>query len=156
MSQKTVKVKIFRANEGVNVPQYATINASGLDVMLTQDITLQQRERKVAVTGHFVAIPEGYEIQVRPRSGVALKKGVGVANSPGTIDADYRGEIGVILINNTNELVYLQKGERIAQYVLCEVPKIEWEEVSSIGELGDTERGEGAYGSTGSHEHKLK
>lgn len=143
-----VKVKIINKSENPN-PEYKTKGSAGADIRANENITIHQGQTKVISTGIFVEIPEGYEIQVRPRSGFA-KKGVIVTNSPGTIDADYRGEIKVLLhlLDNIkgNFFFDVKEGERIAQLVLKEVPVIEWEEVE---ELTETERGSGGFGSTG-------
>jgi dUTP pyrophosphatase len=113
---------------------------------LTESICLNPLERKLIPTGLFLEIPAGFECQVRPRSGLALKKGITVLNSPGTIDADYRGEVGVILINLSNEAFVIENGERIAQLIFSKVEQIEFEQVENLSE---TERGAGGFGSTG-------
>jgi len=130
------------------LPTYETTASAGVDLRanLTETITLKSLERTLVKTGVFLEIPEGYEAQVRPRSGLALKKGVTVLNSPGTIDADYRGEVGVILINLSNEDFVIENGERIAQLVFAKVEQAQWLEVET---LSDTSRGEGGFGSTG-------
>jgi len=130
------------------LPTYETTASAGVDLRanLTETITLKSLERTLVKTGVFLEIPEGYEAQVRPRSGLALKKGVTVLNSPGTIDADYRGEVGVILINLSNEDFVIENGERIAQLVFAKVEQAQWLEVKT---LSDTTRGEGGFGSTG-------
>lgn len=130
------------------LPEYQTEHAAGLDLqaVLEEALSLAPLERKLVKTGIFLALPEGTEAQVRPRSGLALKKGITVLNSPGTIDADYRGEVGVILINLSNETVSIEPGERIAQLVLARYESIAWEAVESLDE---TERGSGGFGSTG-------
>jgi dUTP pyrophosphatase len=134
-------------NESLNVlPAYETPQSAGMDVRCTEHIVMNPGERVLAKTGLFVEIPAGFEIQVRPRSGLALKQGVTVLNTPGTIDADYRGEIGVILINHSNTVVEFAKGERIAQLVLSRVERIQWELTDSL--LG-TKRGQHGFGSTG-------
>ena len=117
-----------------------------LRTSIEEPVTLQPLERKLFPTGLFMELPAGYEAQVRPRSGLAMKHGITVLNTPGTIDADYRGEVGVILVNLSNEAFTIEPGERIAQLVLAKHEKIDWEEVA---ELGATERGEGGFGSTG-------
>ncbi len=131
-----------------DLPQYATLWSAGMDIRanLDQAISLLPLERKLIPTGLFIELPEGYEAQIRPRSGLALKKGITVLNSPGTIDADYRGEIGVILINLSNETFVIEDGERICQMVIAEHAKAEWIEVDN---LNDTERGAGGFGHTG-------
>ena len=141
----TVKV-INRGRNGL--PAYSTKFAAGMDVRadLSESITLAPLERAMVPTGLYLEIPVGYEVQVRPRSGLAAKKGVTVLNTPGTIDADYRGEVKVILVNLSNEPFVVEPGERIAQLVLAKHEVIEWEEVE---ELADSARGEGGFGSTG-------
>jgi dUTP pyrophosphatase len=117
-----------------------------LTANIDREYILQPMERKLIPTGIFIELPAGYEAQVRPRSGLALKKGITVLNSPGTIDADYRGEIGVILINLSQEPFMIQDGDRIAQLVIAKYEKAEW---ISVNELGGSERGDGGFGSTG-------
>jgi dUTP pyrophosphatase len=134
-------------NESLNMlPAYETPQSAGMDVRCTEHIVMNPGERVLAKTGLFVEIPAGFEIQVRPRSGLALKQGVTVLNTPGTIDADYRGEIGVILINHSNTVVEFANGERIAQLVLARVERIQWELTDS---LSGTKRGQHGFGSTG-------
>lgn len=130
------------------LPQYATPQSAGMDLRANIDepITLAPLERKLVPTGLFMALPAGYEAQVRPRSGLALKKGVTVLNTPGTIDADYRGEIGVILINLSNEPFVVEDGERIAQMVIA---KHEQPELVVVESLDETERGAGGFGHSG-------
>ena len=130
------------------LPAYATVGSSGLDVRanIEQPITLQSLERTLGPTGLFVEIPLGYEIQVRPRSGLAVKQGLTCLNTPGTIDADYRGEIKVILINLSQEPQIIQPGDRIAQLVLQSIELIEWK---SVDQLNETDRGSGGFGHTG-------
>ncbi|MBE6312741.1 MAG: dUTP diphosphatase [Bacteroidales bacterium] len=130
------------------LPQYATELSAGMDLRANLDtsITLKPLERKLIPTGLFIELPEGFEAQIRPRSGLALKKGITVLNSPGTIDADYRGEIGVILINLSNEDFEIADGERICQMVIAKHEHIGWSEVDSLSE---TVRGEGGFGHTG-------
>lgn len=132
------------------LPQYETLGAAGMDVRANVQVLLQPKETKLIPTGIYVAIPSGYEIQVRPRSGVSLKTSLRVANAPGTIDSDYRGEICIIAQNTHSSVeMCIGKGERIAQIVLQKVPQIEWETVNSKEELGQTLRGTGGFGSTG-------
>ena len=142
-----MKIKVNNRS-AFDLPQYETANAVGLDVRAntTEAIRLAPLERAMVPTGLYVEIPEGYEIQVRPRSGLAAKYGISVANAPGTIDPDYRGEIKVILVNLSNEVFELKPGERIAQLVVAQFTRIEWE---SVEQLSDTERGAGGFGSTG-------
>ncbi|RAK68372.1 dUTP diphosphatase [Hymenobacter edaphi] len=130
------------------LPAYQTEHAAGLDVRanLAEPVTLSPLERALIPTGLFLEIPAGYEAQVRPRSGLAYKHGIGLVNSPGTIDADYRGEVKVLLVNLSNEPFVVQDGERIAQLVFARHETIQWQEVA---ELGETTRGAGGYGSTG-------
>jgi dUTP pyrophosphatase len=130
------------------LPQYATEQSAGMDLRanLNEPITLKPLQRCLVPTGLYMALPKGFEAQVRPRSGLAIKKGISVLNTPGTIDADYRGEIKVILVNLSKEPFVINRGERIAQMVIARYEKIEWEQVC---ELSDSERGEGGFGSTG-------
>ncbi|MBR4129261.1 MAG: dUTP diphosphatase [Bacteroidaceae bacterium] len=130
------------------LPAYATALSAGMDLRANLDtpITLSPLERCLVPTGLFIALPQGYEAQVRPRSGLALKKGITVLNTPGTIDADYRGEIGVILVNLSNEDFVINDGERIAQMVVARHETVEWEAVETLDE---TERGAGGFGHTG-------
>lgn len=130
------------------LPVYETGQSAGMDLKaaIQEDIELAPLERKLIPTGLKIALPEGYEAQIRPRSGLALKQGVTVLNSPGTIDADYRGEIGVILINLSSENVVIHPGDRVAQMVIAKHERAEWVEVNALAE---TERGEGGFGSTG-------
>ena len=132
------------------LPQYETIASAGMDVRANIDepISLAPFERFLVKTGLFVEIPLGYEIQVRPRSGLSFKKGITVLNSPGTIDADYRGEIGVLLVNLSSEPFVIQDGERIAQLVLASHEQAQWQEVEI---LEDSDRGQGGFGSTGTN-----
>lgn len=143
-----IDVKIKLEDETVILPQYKTADSSGCDVCahIKEDITLNAGEHKLIKTGLYVEIPEGYELQVRPRSGLALKNGISVLNSPGTIDADYRGEIGVILINHSNEPFIVHNGDRIAQLVFAPVVQARFNVQS---DLSDTNRGTGGFGSTG-------
>ena len=132
------------------LPKYETIASAGMDVRanIDQTITLAPLGRSLVKTGLFMEIPLGYEVQVRPRSGLALKKGITVLNSPGTIDADYRGEIGVLLVNLSSEPFIIEDGERIAQLVLASHEQSNWQEVEI---LGDSDRGQGGFGSTGTN-----
>ena len=128
------------------IPTYATPGAAGLDLKAAEDVTLQPLERKLVLTGVRVAIPEGFEGQVRPRSGLALRHGLTMVNTPGTIDSDYRGEIGIILINLGQVVVQLEKGERIAQLVIAPVVRAS---LKTVGSLDESARGDGGFGSTG-------
>ena len=140
-------VKIINKSKH-NLPQYETLSSAGVDIRanIDQPMTLQPLERALIKTGLFLELPHGFEAQVRPRSGLALKKGITVLNSPGTIDADYRGEVGVILINLSNEPFVVEDGERIAQLVFAKYEQAEWIPVEILSE---TERGAGGFGSTG-------
>lgn len=142
-----MKVKIVNKSGNV-LPQYQTSGAAGMDLRaeISEPVTLKSLERAIVKTGLFIELPQGYEAQIRPRSGFAAKQGVTVLNSPGTIDADYRGEIGVILVNLSEEPVTISRGDRIAQMVIARHERAEWEEVSV---LTDSERGSGGFGSTG-------
>ena len=131
---------------GLPLPAYATAHAAGLDVVAAENLTLRPGERHAVATGFAIAIPEGYEVQVRPRSGLALKHGITCLNTPGTIDSDYRGEVKVILANLGDTDFAVVRGERIAQLVPAPVLKAHFREVES---LGSTSRGEGGFGSTG-------
>lgn len=142
-------LKIQVVNKGHQpLPQYATLQSAGMDLRanLSEQIILKPLERRLIPTGLHIALPEGYEAQVRPRSGLALKKGITVLNSPGTIDADYRGEVGVLLINLSQEEFVVNDGERIAQMVIA---RHEQGEFVPVEVLDETERGEGGYGHTG-------
>lgn len=130
------------------LPHYETIASAGMDLRanISEAITLQPLERTIVKTGLYIELPIGFEAQVRPRSGLAAKKGITVLNAPGTVDADYRGEIGVILVNLSNESFTIENGERVAQLVIAKHERAEWKEVESLSE---TVRGEGGFGSTG-------
>lgn len=142
-----MKVKVINKSEN-SLPQYATPLSAGMDVRAAneQPIKIDPLQRAMVPTGLFLEIPAGYEVQVRPRSGLAAKKGITVLNAPGTIDADYRGEVCVILVNLSSEPFVVEKGERIAQLVLARHESIEWDECRSLSE---SERGDGGFGSTG-------
>ena len=141
------KIKVVN-NSKHELPQYETDLSAGMDIRanINESITLKPLERKLIKTGLFIALEKGVEAQVRPRSGLALKKGITVLNSPGTIDADYRGEIGVILVNLSNDDFIVEDGERVAQLVIARHEQGKWDEVSV---LNNTERGAGGFGSTG-------
>ena len=143
-----VRLKRLPHGEGLELPRYATQGAAGMDVLAAEDVTLAPGGRHAVATGLSVAIPPGYEIQVRPRSGLALKHGISVPNTPGTIDSDYRGELKVILINHGGEPFAIHRGDRVAQLVLAPVTLAGWDEVA---ELDETSRGAGGFGSTGGH-----
>lgn len=141
-----VRLKRLAHGEGLNVPHYATSGAAGMDVVSAEDVTIQPGARHAVATGLAMAIPSGFEIQVRPRSGLALKHGITVPNTPGTIDSDYRGELKIILINHGSEAFVIARGDRVAQLVLAPVIQARWDEVE---ELDDTARGADGFGSTG-------
>lgn len=142
-----MKIKIINRSEH-KLPHYETGASAGMDLRanLSEPITLKPLERAIIKTGLFMELPVGYEAQIRPRSGLAAKKGVTVLNAPGTIDADYRGEVGVILINLSNEVFVIEDGERIAQMIIAKHERAEWE---AVEQLSDTARGAGGFGSTG-------
>ena len=144
----TIRIAIARLphGEGLPLPSYATPGAAGMDVVAAEDFDLLPGQRHAVATGFKVAIPHGYEIQVRPRSGLAFKHGISVPNTPGTIDSDYRGELKILLINHGSEPFAIRRGERIAQLVPAAVTLAEFEE---LDELCETERGAGGFGSTG-------
>ena len=144
-----MEIKIINRSHH-DTPSYATPGSAGMDLRanLTEPVTLKAGERKLIPTGLFIALPKGYEAQIRPRSGLALKKGIGLLNSPGTIDSDYRGEIGVILINLSQEDFIVEDGERIAQMVIARYEQAQWNVVDTLDE---TERGAGGFGHTGIH-----
>lgn len=142
-----MKIKIVNRSKH-SLPAYATIHSAGMDIRsnLDKPVILKPLERSLIPTGLFIELPEGYEAQIRPRSGLALKKGLTVLNSPGTIDADYRGEICVIVINLSSEECIIEDGERICQMVVASYEQAQWEEVETLGE---TDRGAGGFGHTG-------
>ena len=144
-----IKIQIKKLSKSVSIPKYETLGSSGMDLAahIENNIIINSGEKALVSTGIFIAIPRGYEVQIRPRSGLAAKKNITVLNTPGTIDADYRGEIKVILINLGKEKFVIENGERIAQMVVCPVVQANLEEVS---ELSETERGSDGFGSTGS------
>ena len=147
LNDKTMKVQIINKSKH-SLPQYATSSSAGMDFRdnLDYPIVLKPVQRCLVPTGLYIALPEGFEAQIRPRSGLALKKGITLLNTPGTIDADYRGEIGVIVINLSAEDFIIEDGERIAQMVIARYEQAEWQEVEV---LEDTERGAGGFGHTG-------
>ena len=142
-----MKIKVVNKSKH-DLPHYSTISSAGMDIRsnINKSITLKPLERTIVKTGIFIELPIGYEAQIRPRSGLAFKKGITVLNSPGTIDADYRGEIGVILVNLSEEEFVIEDGERIAQMVIAKHEQANWIEAEKLEE---TKRGEGGYGSTG-------
>ena len=150
MTDLPVGVRIMRLphGEGLALPAYATDGAAGMDVLAAEDVVLPPGGRHAVATGYALAIPHGFEVQVRPRSGLALKHGITVPNTPGTIDSDYRGEVKVILINHGAEDFAIQRGDRIAQLVLAPVVQARWDVVD---QLDVTDRGAGGFGSTGGH-----
>ncbi len=143
-----MKVKVVNKSSNL-LPTYATIGSAGMDLVSDNfnPITIDPNERVLVMTGIYIELPDGYEAQIRPRSGLVLKKGLTVANSPGTIDCDYRGEIGVIIHNISGHHQHIAPGERIAQMVVAKYERVEWDEVDSFP---NTERGTGGFGSTGS------
>ena len=145
--ESMVKIKIVNKSRHA-LPEYATVQSAGMDLRanIESPITLKPLDRVLVPTGLYIALPEGYEAQVRPRSGLAIKKGISIVNAPGTIDADYRGEIGVVLINLSNENFVVEDGERIAQMVISRYVQADFEKVDVLDE---TERGIGGFGHTG-------
>ena len=143
-----IRIQLMRLphGEGLPLPAYASSGAAGLDVVAAEELTLEPGQRHAVATGFAIAIPDGYEVQVRPRSGLALKHGITCLNTPGTIDSDYRGEVKVILANLASEPFEIRRGERIAQLVPAPVLKADFVEVAALEE---TERGSGGFGSTG-------
>ena len=143
-----VKIKQLPHGKDLNLPAYATEHSAGMDLMaaIDQDIIIKKGERKLIPTGIAIALPDGYEAQIRPRSGLALKNGITVLNTPGTIDADYRGEIGVILINLSEEEFKVSKAMRIAQMIIARYTRAQF---NLVEDLDNTVRGEGGFGSTG-------
>lgn len=148
-----VPVHVMPHGEGLDLPAYATAHAAGLDLRAAipegEAWSLAPGQRRLVPTGLTMAIPEGFEGQVRPRSGLALKHGITVLNAPGTIDADYRGEVAVALINHGETAFELKRGDRIAQLIFAPVTRVAWEAVERLDALGTTGRGSGGYGSTG-------
>ena len=142
------KIQIKKLSNEVITPKYETLGSSGMDLAayIEQDVVINSGDKALVPTGFSLSVPQGYEVQIRPRSGLAAKKGITVLNTPGTIDADYRGEIKVILINLSKDKFTIKNGERIAQMVVCPVEKVSLEEVQ---ELSQTNRGTGGFGSTG-------
>lgn len=143
-----MEIKVLKLHSDVSLPEYQTAFASGADIRayISEPLTIKPYEQALVPTGLSFEIPEGYEMQLRPRSGLALKKGLTLLNTPGTIDADYRGEVKVILFNTSKESVVIENGERIAQAVICPVVKAEWK---SVAVLSETKRSNGGFGSTG-------
>jgi len=145
--KQSMNIKIINKSSHA-LPNYETIASAGMDLRanITESIVLKPLERTIVKTGLFIELPIGFEAQVRPRSGLAAKKGITVLNAPGTVDADYRGEIGVILVNLSNQDFTIENGERVAQLVIAKHERAEWIEVETLSE---TDRGEGGFGSTG-------
>lgn len=148
--ENTLQVKIINTSSNP-LPFYQTEGSAGMDLYanIETPIELDSLERQLIPTGIFIELPLGYEAQIRPRSGLAFKYGISIVNSPGTVDADYRGEIKVLLVNLSKEKFVIQSGERIAQMVVAKHERVNWKEVKTIEELSQTERGSGGYGSTG-------
>ncbi len=141
-----IELKRLENGEGLPVPEYETSGSAGMDVRAAKAMVIAAGDRAIVPTGFAMAIPEGYEVQVRPRSGLAIKKGISLPNTPGTIDSDYRGELGVILINHGNEDFAIERGDRIAQLVVAPVQRAK---MVLVDELDATARGAGGFGSTG-------
>lgn len=141
-----VQLKRLAHGEGLDLPRYTTSGAAGMDVVSAEDVIIAPGARHAVATGLAMAIPSGFEVQVRPRSGLALKHGITVPNTPGTIDSDYRGELKVILMNHGSDAFPIARGDRVAQLVLAPVTQARWDEVE---ELDDTARGTDGFGSTG-------
>ncbi len=144
-------IRVNVVNKSPNeLPRYQTAQSAGMDLraMIAEDISLEPLQRTLVGTGLYIELPAGYEAQIRPRSGLAYKNGISVLNSPGTIDADYRGEIKILLVNLSNETYTIKPGERIAQLIIAEHAQADWQEVSV---LGQSERDAGGFGSTGSN-----
>ena len=146
-NSRQMKVKIVNHSKHP-LPEYKTKASAGMDIRANLDeiVTLSPLERKLIPTGLYIELPEGYEAQIRPRSGLALNEGLGLLNSPGTLDADYRGELGIIVVNLSNNIITIEDGERICQMVINKVEQAEWIEVDVLGE---SERGTGGFGHTG-------
>jgi dUTP pyrophosphatase len=143
-----LEIKRLSHGKGLPAPKYMSEHAAGMDLYaaVEQDLTIKPGEWKLVPTGFVMAVPEGYEAQVRPRSGLALKQGVSVLNTPGTVDADYRGEVGVILMNHSKQDLVVKRGDRIAQMI---INKIEHVQVEEVAEITETSRGSGGFGHTG-------
>ena len=143
-----VDVKVYNSSANA-LPRYARFGDSGMDISASEDTVIEPYETKLVKTGIYVGLPDGYELQVRPRSGLSLKTRLRVANAPGTVDSAYRGELCIIMDNLSPEPIVIARGDRIAQIVLQQVPVIVWQEVGSVAELGETGRGTQGFGSTG-------
>ncbi len=148
MNGPVIAVRRLAHAEGLDLPDYATIHSAGMDLLaaVSEAVVLQPGERRLIPTGIAIALPDGYEAQLRPRSGLALKHGITLLNAPGTVDADYRGEVGAILVNFGEQAFTVRRGDRIAQMVIAAYSRATWE---SVEELPTSERGEGGFGSTG-------
>lgn len=148
MTKVNIKLRRLPHGAGMDLPSYATPGAAGMDLLaaIETPVTIEPGQRKLIPTGFCIALPAGYELQIRPRSGLALKHGITLPNSPGTIDEDYRGEIGVIVLNAGNEAFEVTRGMRIAQAVVAPVVRAVWQETQ---DLDETDRGQGGFGSTG-------
>lgn len=143
-----VRVKITKLNPDAIIPQYAHPTDAGADISAVEEVTIQPNETKIVKTGIAIAIPAGYEVQIRPRSGLSVKTKLRIPNTPGTIDTEYRGEIGVPIWNAGDVPYVIEKGMKIAQMLIAPTPMIKWEEVATVDELGTTSRGDGGFGST--------
>lgn len=146
--REQVTVKITKLNPDAVIPTYAHPTDCGADISAVETVDIAPHSTVIVKTGIAVGIPAGYEIQVRPRSGLSLKTPLRIANAPGTIDADYRGEVGIIITNTGDEAYVINKFDKVAQLVIAPTPKIKWQEVATVKDLGSTERGEGGFGST--------
>jgi dUTP pyrophosphatase len=149
LTEPSVEIQILPHGDGLPLPAYATVGSAGMDLRAAVDepIVLEPGKRCLVPTGLRIALPEGYEAQIRPRSGLAIKQGITVANAPGTVDSDYRGEVQVGLVNLSDEAYTVRRGDRIAQMVVAPVTRVAWQPVESLDE---TDRGAGGFGSTGS------
>ena len=143
-----LRVQVLPHGEGLDLPAYATPGSAGMDLRAAEDCTLQPMERTAVPTGLKVAIPDGWEGQIRPRSGLAFRQGLSIPNAPGTIDSDYRGELKVLLINLGDSPIVIERGMRIAQMLITPAPQAE---IQIVQDLDDTQRGESGFGSTGTH-----
>ena len=149
MSDNNITVKIFRKAQTIKIPEYATPGSAGVDICSTRYCIIRPGEMALIPTGIFLEIPEGYEAQIRPRSGLALTNRIIIPNSPGTIDSDYRGEVKVLLLNMGEDPFTLSFGDRIAQMVFAPVARVNFEDVKKLEEIDNTQRGSGGFGSTG-------
>jgi dUTP pyrophosphatase len=149
LTARSVEIQVLPHGEGLPLPAYVTSGSAGMDLQaaVAEPVVLEPGERALVPTGIRIALPEGYEAQIRPRSGLAIKQGITVANAPGTVDSDYRGEVQVGLVNLSGEAYTIRRGDRIAQMVVAPVTRVTWQPVASLDE---TDRGAGGFGSTGS------